>query len=169
MRKPGMWVGVAVLSLLIGGVTVSVVAADEPAGAGADRVSHDTPLKDFIRGQIGRWMVLRSELKLSPEQKQQLRTTLISHKKAIAQTVESVVVKRQALRDAVLAEKDEETIRAAASDLGKAIGDAAVKASRLHHELKTKLHLTKEQVAKLKAFRADSDSALLRFLADAQK
>jgi hypothetical protein len=164
-----MWIGLAAASLLIGGATVSVVAADDPTGTGAGRLFRDGPLANLIRGQVGRWMVLRSELHLSPEQKQQLRATLSSHKKEIAQTVDSVVVKRQALRDAVLAEKDEETIRAAAGDLGKVLGDAAVKASKLHHELKTKVQWTEEQAARLKAFRAESDAALMRFLTEAEK
>jgi Spy/CpxP family protein refolding chaperone len=140
--------------------------AQDPATSGpvAHRLA-GTPLGKFLSGRIGRAMVLRSELDLTPEQTKALRSTIKAHRAEIAQTIAPVAAKRRALRDAVLSDTtDEAAIRSAADDLGKAIGDAAVKAAKLRKVLVEKVKPTPEQVAKIKAFRADNDQAAVEFL-----
>jgi Spy/CpxP family protein refolding chaperone len=158
-----MWALLAGAGMLVGGVTFQAVAADDGAQPAARKLA-GTPLGKLITGRIGRLMVLRSELNLTDEQKAALRTTLKAHRREIAAAVRPLVEKRHALRDAVLADKSDEEIRAAAADLGKAIGDAAVKGKKLHALLKDKVHLTDEQVSKIKAFRAGNDAAVESFL-----
>ncbi len=157
MRKRGFLTAAAMLGLLMGGVAIQAIAQEAAKPAGGFR---DSAIGKFIHGEIGRIMVLHSELNLTAEQKAAFRSTIASHKKEIAETAAPVIAKRKALLHAVLAEKDDATIRAAADDLGKAIGDAAVKAARLHHELKAKVKLTDEQIATIKKFHAETDEAV---------
>jgi Spy/CpxP family protein refolding chaperone len=124
------------------------------------------PFLRFIRGQVGRWMVLRSELDLTGDQKQQIAAVLKSDKPQIVAAIQPVVEKRRALRNAVMAASpDEKTIRADADELGQAIGNAAVVASQIKQQIAP--ILTDEQKQKLTDFRSQSDSAVDSFLSKA--
>jgi Spy/CpxP family protein refolding chaperone len=128
----------------------------------------NTPLGRLISGNVGRLLVLRSELNLSDAQRDQIRTVLVNHKAQLAGTVKSVHDKRVALRNAVLGGKADETqIRAAADDLGKTIAEAAVKASKLRAELAP--ILTEEQRQQIGQFLASSDAAVDKFLGQAMQ
>jgi Spy/CpxP family protein refolding chaperone len=120
----------------------------------------------MISGSIGRLLVLRSEMNVTDEQRAQIRDVLVSRRPAIAETVKSVRDKRVVLRDAVLSGKaDEAQIRAAADELGKAIADAAVKASKLRNEIAP--ILTEEQRGLIKKFLEENDAAVDKFLTNA--
>jgi Spy/CpxP family protein refolding chaperone len=128
----------------------------------------DTPLGRLISGNIGRLLVLRSQLNVTPEQRAEIREVLVSRRAEIATTVKSVRDKRLVLRDAVLADKpDDAKIRAAAKDLGTAIGDAAVKAAKLRAELAP--IMTDEQIDLIRQFRQDRDEAVEAFLTKAMQ
>lgn len=117
----------------------------------------------FIRGEIGRWMVLRSQVDLSDDQKQQIAAVLQSHKAEIVQVVQPIIEKRRALRDAVAAANpDEQAIRAAADDLGKSIGDAAVLAWHIKQQIAP--ILTDQQRQDIKDFRSQTDQAVDDFM-----
>jgi Spy/CpxP family protein refolding chaperone len=151
-------------SLAFGTFALGVKAADNSTDfssiAATQRSDH--PLVNFIRGQIGRWMVLRSELDLTADQKQQIAAIVQAHKAEILQVVRPVVQKRQALRDAVTAANPDETvIRSAADDLGHAIGDAAVLASKIKQQVAP--ILTDEQRRQITDFRRQSDHAVEDF------
>jgi Spy/CpxP family protein refolding chaperone len=155
-------------SLAFGTFALGVRAADNSNVMLADvadvttQPASDHPLLNLIRGQIGRWMVLRSELDLSADQKQQIRSILESHKAEILQVLRPVVQKRQALRNAVIAPNaDEAAIRAAADDLGHSIGDAAVLASKLRQQIAP--ILTDQQRQKIADFRTHSDQSVEEF------
>lgn len=121
------------------------------------------PLRMFLSGQFGRLLELRSELDLTTEQRNKIRDVITSHKAEIATAIKPVVEKRRALREATLATNvDETAIRAAANDLGRAIGDAAVVGAKVKAEVRAVL--TPEQQKKLDEFRGESDSALDSFL-----
>lgn len=123
------------------------------------------PLKMFWSGQLGRLMTLRAELGVTSEQRAEIRKIVQSHKSEIVAVAKPIVEKRRALREAVTAENPiESTIRAAANDLGKAIGDAAVLAAKIKPEVFKVL--TPEQQKKVAEFRADSESAVDRFMDD---
>ena len=93
---------------------------------------------------------------------------LLSHRPQIAETVKSVHDKRVALRNAVLSGKVEETqIRAAADELGKAIGDAAVKASKLRKEIAP--ILTEDQCHLIGKCLEENDVAINKLLDNAAK
>jgi Spy/CpxP family protein refolding chaperone len=122
----------------------------------------------MVSGCFGRFLVLRSELNLTAEQRTKIRDVLVSHRSQIAQTAKSVHDKRSALRTAVLSGKADETqIRAAADDLGKAIADAAVKASKLRSEVAP--ILTEDQHNLIGKFLADNDAAIDKFLDNASQ
>ena len=94
---------------------------------------------------------------------QQIRGIVKSHRQEIASVLKPVAEKRRALRDATLAENaSEATIHAAANELGKAIGDAAVVGSKI----KAEVHqvLTPEQREKITQFRQQTETAVDRFL-----
>jgi len=165
--KAGKWfLGLAAAGMLgVGSYTMGVRAADNAADFGGPTTQWaDRPLARLIRGQIGRWMVLRSELDLSDDQKQQIGTILESHRAEIVAAVEPVVQKHRTLREAVIsANPDEKTIRAAADDLGNAIGNAAVLASRIRGQIAP--ILTDQQRQEIKDFRSQSDQAVDDFFA----
>lgn len=160
-RKTLMGLAVAAaLALSVGGVTAGEAAAG--GGQGLSRLG-DGPLGRFIQGRIGKLLVLRSKLGITAEQRGRIADVLKAHRAEIAKAVQGVVEKRRALRDAVLADQpDEKAIRAAADGLSKAIGDAAVLASRVRGEVQP--ILTPEQRETLKAFRAEHDEDLDAFL-----
>jgi Spy/CpxP family protein refolding chaperone len=120
-------------------------------------------LRTFMGGQLGRMMTLRAELGVTGEQRTEIRKIVESHRSEIAAVAKPIVEKRRALREAALAaNSDEAAIRAAANDFGKAIGDAAVLAAKVKPEVFKVL--TPEQRKKVTEFRAESDSAVDRFM-----
>ena len=108
-------------------------------------------------------LTLRSDLDLSDEQRDDIRQILLSHKQEIATVMKPVVEKRRALRDATLADHpDEHAIRAAANELGQAIGDAAVVGAKIKGEVHQVL--TPEQLQKVDTFRGQFDAAVDQFI-----
>jgi len=152
-----------VLAGLIGGVAIAGPMGAGVAGCRA-RLG-ELPLGKLLIGNLGRWMVLRSELNVTDQQKAQIRETVIAHKPEIAAAAKGVWDRRTALREAVLAGKDEAAIRAAADQLGKAAGDAAVLAAKVASELKP--ILTAEQQQMIRQTRGECDQAVQRFFAQA--
>jgi hypothetical protein len=125
-------------------------------------------LHNLICGQIGRLMVLHSELGVTHEQKEKIHEVLVSHKNDIVKVVKHVWQERKELLDAVLAEKPKEkTIRKEADDLGHAIGDVAVLLSKMVGEVRPVF--STEQVDKIKKFRVESNQAVERFFDQASK
>jgi Spy/CpxP family protein refolding chaperone len=117
-------------------------------------------------GNVGRFLVLRSELNLTDEQRGQIRDVLAANRSRIVGVTKSVREKRVALRDAVLAsDLDEARIRAAADELGQAAGDAAVKAAQLRGQLAPILN--EEQHRLIGDFIAEQDKAMAAFLEQA--
>lgn len=122
-----------------------------------------TPMLNAIQRHFQRAWELRSKLNLSEEQKAKIRDTVAAHKEEVIGLLKEVDEKSQTLRDAILDEMPtEETIRAAADQLGKAIGDAAVKASQMADELKKEL--TTEQLEKIRKFREKQRAELHKML-----
>lgn len=156
-------IGIGMLALALAGSFVgSGLAAGAPLG---DDVPEARPLRMLASGQFGRLLTLRSELGVTPEQRAAIREILKSHKAEFATALKPVAEKRRALREATLADNaNESAIRAAADELGKAIGDAAV----LGAIIKAKMHevLTPEQRQKISQFREQSDTAIDHFLGE---
>ena len=163
MRK--MMIGALVVGsvLMVGMVPVGVRVMGETAGTmpagGMMGGMRRGPLANFLRGMVGRVMTLRSELDLTEEQKGALRAVVVAHRGEIVAVMKPVVAKKRALHDAVMAEPtDEKGIRAAADDLGKAIGDAAVVAAKVKKEAAG--ILTTEQKGKVAAFREEMNKSV---------
>ena len=124
----------SVLGLVAAMGEVGIAAAPDGTASALPswRQLADTPVGRMISGNLGRLLVLRSEMNVTPEQRAEIRGVLVGHRSQIAATVKSVREKHLVLRDAVLADQpDEGKIRAAARELGIALGDAAVKAAHL--------------------------------------
>lgn len=122
----------------------------------------------LISGHIGRWMVLRSEVNFTDEQKAKLKEAIKPHKTEIAKAAKGIWEKRTVLVSAVLAEQpNEEAIRHAADDLGKAIGDAAVLASKVVGDVRPVV--TSEQREQFQKFRQDCQAATDKFFQQATK
>jgi Spy/CpxP family protein refolding chaperone len=159
------WLGVGILGLAAAAIPLKVWAAEGGKGPGKWK---ENPLGRLIGGRLAALGELRQDVNLTAEQRQQLRKIVVSHRAAIADEANKLWQKRNALRDAVLAEKtDEEAIRKAADDLGKQIGEAAVKAAKLKQELAPVL--TSEQRAKVKEFIQENDKAVGDFFEQASK
>jgi Spy/CpxP family protein refolding chaperone len=128
--------------------------------------SLEGPLPRLIHAQFVRWMGLRHDLNLTPDQRQQIHAIVQSHRAEIIQVMKPVVEDRRALREAVLdPNSDEKSIRAAADNLGHSIGDAAVLAAQIKQEIAP--ILTDEQQQKLSDFRVQSDHAVDEFFQNA--
>jgi len=146
-------------------LAVAVVSAPQGAqGAGKPDGLQlvGTPLGKLISGQIGRLMVLRSELNITAEQRAKIRETLLAQKPEMAKTAKAVWEKRLALRHAVLTSPaDEQVIRKASDDLGKAIGEAAMLASKLAGEVRP--ILTSEQRELIKKCAGECEQSTAKF------
>jgi len=113
-------------------------------------------------------MVLQSNLNVTPDQREQLADIMLSHRGEAQPLAQGVVSSAKNLRYKVIAEKPVESeIRAAADELGKAIGDAAVLASKGVGDARTVM--TPEQLALIKQFIADEDQAHEKFAAELKK
>jgi len=157
------WVGVLAAGLATAGWASAPGAA--PATGWLKGHFAQTPLGRLLSGSVGRLLVLRSDLDLTQEQRQQIREVLGSHRVQIVQTVKSLHDKRTVLRDAVLQGQSDDQIRTAAGDLGTAIAEAAVKAAKLRSQIAP--ILTETQRQRIGQFIADQDQAVGRFLEQA--
>jgi Spy/CpxP family protein refolding chaperone len=153
-RKTLVWVAIPVVGLSATGIWAADSAAQRDSRPGC----MGGMIRRFVAGQIGRLAVLRSDLNITDEQRSEIRGIVQGHRSEIAPVVQKIVEKRRALRAAVLADSpDEKTIRAAADDLGKAIGDAGVLASKVAGEVRPAL--TQEQRDRIGKFRQDREAA----------
>lgn len=152
--------------------TLGTVAVAAPLGVAAKNVEYgrlaNTPLGRLVTGNLGRLLVLRSEMNLTDGQREKIKVVLVEHKPEIASAAKGVWEKRNALRDAVLDEKsDDAAVRKAADELGKAIGDAAVLGRKIRGQVAP--ILTDPQRKLVKECRADCQQATARFFEDAVK
>jgi Spy/CpxP family protein refolding chaperone len=168
MLKSMMVASVLGLVAVTGEVGIAAAPDGTASALPSWRQLADTPIGRLMSGNLGRLLVLRSEMNVTPEQRAEIRGVLVGHRSQIAATVKSVREKHLVLRDAVLADQpDEGKIRAAASELGDALGDAAVKAARLRGKLAP--ILTDEQRELIREFRQDRDESVDEFLTKAIK
>ncbi len=160
----------ALVSVLAGGLATAGLASAPGAAPGMAWLkghAADTPLGRLVTGSVGRFLVLRSELNLTPEQRTRIRDVLVSHRAQIAQTVKSMHDKRTVLRDAVLQGQSEDQIRAAAGEFGTVIAEASVKAAKLRNQVAP--ILTEQQQKRIGQFIADQDQAVGNFLDQASQ
>ncbi len=160
---------ITMTDLLVLGVISLLLPAFAQAGD-ADKIEGfgTQPIAKLITGSLGRLLVLKSELGITGTQKAEIQAIVKRSMGEMVPSLRSVVDRKRKLRDAVLADHpDEGAIRAAANDLGKSIGDIAVKASKV--VLEARKQLTKEQIDKLTKFRSDQDAGVDRWLADIGK
>lgn len=155
----------AIVVLALGIVPLAFISwAAEPAGETGIASICTPPIARLITGNIGRLLVLRSELNVTYAQRRQIAGVLKSHRQEIAPVAKAIVEKKRALREAVVLKPgDDQAIRKAADDLGKAIGDAAVVASRVIGEAKGAL--TADQLERIRDFRAGCDKAEMGWVA----
>lgn len=136
-----------------GAVLARMMQADEP----------NRPIENLIRDGLKRLIALRDELNVTDEQRAHIRQVVQSRREELVPAVKNVMSKRQALQQAVLAESpDEEAIRAAADELGKSIGEAALVVSKVAAEVKP--ILTEEQKQALRDFQAGRQNAIEKLL-----
>ena len=153
---------VLVPAVLLAGAAPTPEGAAAPGRPMLGRLA-DTPLGQLVVGRVGRLLVLRSRLDVTPEQRRQIGQVLRSHRKEIGEALKPVVAKRRALREAVAAETpDEKAIRAAAAELGEAVGGAAVLAAKVRGEIRGVL--AAEQIKLIEAARAEGHEEVDRFL-----
>jgi len=146
---------IVVLAAPLGGAVPSW-AADTTPDAG--KSFSMPPVAKLVMGNLGRLLVLRSELNVTDTQRSEIAQSVRKHRNEIRPVAASVLEKRRALREAVLSNPgDEAAIRKAAADLGKAIGDAAVVGSKVIAEARTSF--TPQQIEAIAKFKKDCDGA----------
>jgi len=156
-------IGTALLVMLMFvGLSVTSWAA-EPAAKGDSEAFGQAPLAKLIMGNIGRLLVLRSELGITNDQKKKIGEIVKSHRDEIRPVAKEIIAKRRALQQAVINKPGDETaIRSAAGELGKAVGDAGVLASKIVVQVKPAL--TSQQLDRIEKFRADTQKATTDWL-----
>lgn len=133
----------------------------ESLGAG---IFCDGPVKSHIMGRIGRLLTLRSDLNVTDKQKDEIKGIVKKNKNELLSRAKAVVEKRRALREAVLAKQpNPDQIKAAADALGKAVGEAAVTASKVIAEARPMLKADQEKT--IKTFIESNDKALDKLMA----
>jgi Spy/CpxP family protein refolding chaperone len=143
---------------MAGALTVAGLGAAAPTVSNAaGHAFRDSPLGRLVQGQIGRRMVLRSQLNVTAEQREQIRAIYESHRTELAAAAASLVEQKRALRD-------EHDIRAAANKMGDAIADAAVIGRTIHRELQTVW--TSEQQQLLDQYQGDKRQAVDTWLGE---
>ncbi len=127
-------------------------------GCSAQAEGQHRPVLDFIRKHFAGLRGLKDKLQVTDEQRDTIRGIVVDNRDEIAPLVREVVARKRALREAVLTGEGGETaIRAAADELGKAIGDAAVAIGGVVGEVKGVL--TDEQLEILREHRASRQAA----------
>jgi len=145
---------------MTGALTVAGLGAAAPdAAQAAHRAFRDTPLGRLVQGQIGRRMVLRSQLNVTAEQRDQIRAVFESHRGELADVAADLVDHKRQFRDEMTdPDATERDVRDAADRLGEVIGDAAMVGRALHREMQT--IWTSEQRELIDEFQADKRGAV---------
>ena len=151
---------------MAGALTVAGLGAAAPTvSQAAGHAFRDSPLGRLVQGQVGRRMVLRSQLNVTAEQREQIRGIYESHRAELAAVAASLVEQKRALRDAVTnSDATDGDIRAAANKMGDAIGDAALIGRTIHRELQTVW--TSEQQQLLDVYQGDKQQAIDTWLGE---
>ncbi|HTY23789.1 MAG TPA: Spy/CpxP family protein refolding chaperone [Desulfomonilaceae bacterium] len=153
-----MKIGMAMVLALAVMSLAATCSAVEPAGKSDGEAFCGSPLAKLVMGNIGRFLVLRSELGLTNDQRKKIAGIVKSHRDEIRPVAKALLEKRRAVREAVINKPgDEAAIRTAATDLGQAIGDASVLASKVGAQVKPVL--TPQQVERIENFRAATQKA----------
>jgi Spy/CpxP family protein refolding chaperone len=161
MRKTLLCTAFLGTALLAGGM--GAAAAHE---AGPGHRFGNSPIGRLIMARMGRAITLKAELNLTDEQQQAIKQTLQSHKADLAAAIKPAVDAHRALRDKVLSDTpDDASIRKAADELGKKIGDAAVEIAKVKTEVAKNAKLTAEQKKKIEEFRTANDASVDEFFA----
>jgi Spy/CpxP family protein refolding chaperone len=138
-------------------------AATRAEGQAVEGGWRQRPIARLIASRLHKWAAFRMDLNVTDEQRSQIRAIVANHRDEIKSVVASIVEKRKALRQAVMANPaDEAAIRTASDNLAKAIGDAAVLASKVIAEIRP--IMTEEQIKKVQEFQAERDEAAGTFL-----
>ncbi|MGO9123008.1 MAG: Spy/CpxP family protein refolding chaperone [Desulfomonilaceae bacterium] len=156
MNKKAMCM--VLVSVLITGLAAVPSRAADPAKEDGRPTLAGSPLGKLIMGHIGRLLVLKSELNVTDDQRKRIAAEIKNHKDEIRPIAKLIFEKRQAVRDSVINNLgDEKTILQASEDLGKAIGKAALLASKV--VAKVQPIFTPEQQERIKNFRMGMDKA----------
>ncbi len=141
---------VILVGLIVACISVPVAAEpNQPKGAYGLKAGkmHGGPRREggYIIGMV---LKMKEELGLSGSQIEQLKTLKGEVKEQMKTGQEAMKAKRKAMQEAVKAGAEESAIRAAAAELGKALGDEAV--LRVSTKAKIDGILTEDQKSKLK-------------------
>ena len=131
-----------------------------------NRIGPVKALRLLVIGNLGRLLILRSELDLSDEQLAQIDQARARHRAELAKTLTELVKRRRALREAVVAEPaDPSAIRLRASEVGQCSGDTAVMMAQVVREVRG--ILTPEQQGRVRATRDAIEATVDGFLREA--
>lgn len=143
--------GLLAVGLVVGGASA---AGDKAARAG-ERMAKAVERGDAKLGPLAQLLgKAATRLELTDAQQGDIKTKLVAHREEIGGALGKVRDATRRLDDLTLAEPvDQDAVRAAATELGQALGDAALVKAKVFAEIKPLL--TPEQTEKLKTLRAE--------------
>jgi Spy/CpxP family protein refolding chaperone len=174
MSRRKVWLVIGAVVLLAGATATGLVGIHAARAAATQATGTDLlppelgarPVGKLFRENLGRLRALRGELGVTPEQREQIKTVLQSHKEEIVTVAREVREQHKQVRRAEKSEPlNEAAIRQAATNMAQSLGDAAVLHAKIRREVMAKL--TPEQVKKIETFRRGVDGSVDKALAQA--
>ena len=132
-----------------------------PDGAGGP----GGPFGRMMMGELGRAMMLRAELNVTDEQREQMHEIGRAHKDEFVAVMKPLMDAKRRLGEAVRAnEVNENAVRTASAQVGVALADVALLRARVGREMRAVL--TPEQLQKIDEFINTHDAAMDGWLQD---
>jgi len=149
---------IAVIALLAVGMSITLSTASAIAGPGRGRYGKRSGFGGGMNGIGIHMRELCREVGVTDGQRSEIRAIMQSNKTEALEVAKSTAEKRRDLNKAAREVGDEATVRAAAIELGIAMGDAALVKARIFNEVMN--ILTPEQRIKVTGLISEKEAAI---------
>lgn len=116
-------------------------------GKGGPKSEKAMAFRSMVQGIFGRIMVLRSELDVTDEQKQELKSMIGNHKPQIKSSFGSILDSKKALDNGVKTGQSEEELQKLADDFGNSVAKLALEMAKTKQDARK--IMTEEQTKKI--------------------
>jgi Spy/CpxP family protein refolding chaperone len=155
-----MVMAMAAIGIGLGGVAMTPM---ETSASAAEKSFLERPLGRLITNRVTEFLVLRSKLNLTDEQRRKIHGIMESHRAEFVAQAKNIVAGKRALRKEVIAGKpNPRVIRAEAQNMGNLIEEACLLFATIRSEVRPQL--TPEQQALFDQFREDGEKEVDQWL-----